>query len=221
VILYYITDRRQFPGSEAEQRRRVLDKIIEAAGCGVDFIQLREKDLAPRELEWLAKEAVRAVRGAKTVGRTRTRLLINSRCDIAIAAGADGVHLRANDIPASEARVIFSKAGKLAPVIAVSCHTEAEVRMAESQGADFAVFAPVFEKGGAAGAGLAALRAACHPAGRPQNVEGVGGSGMPVLALGGVTLENARECLRAGAAGVAGIRLFQENDVRNVTAGFQ
>ncbi len=220
MILYYITDRRQFPDNDAEQRRRVLDKIAEAVRCGVDYIQLREKDLSPRELEFLAHQAVRVVReGNKLETRNvkvETRLLVNSRSDIAIAAGADGVHLRSDDVAASEARVIFSKAGVVAPVIAVSCHTAAEVRMAESHGADFAVFAPVFGKAGEAGSGTAALRAACQPDGRPVNVEGVGSSGMPVLALGGVTLENAAECRRAGAAGVAGIRLFQENDVGEV-----
>jgi thiamine-phosphate pyrophosphorylase len=101
-------------------------------------------------------------------------------------------------------------------VIAVSCHTPAEVRMAEAQGADFAVFAPVFEKTGSPqrpGVGLAALRQACAGAAAAKNVEGVPAGRMPVLALGGVTPENARACMDAGAAGIAAIRLFQENDI--------
>jgi thiamine-phosphate pyrophosphorylase len=214
LVLYYITDRLQFAGTPAEQRVRLLVKIAEASRAGVDLIQLREKDLPARDLEVLAKEAVRVVR--ENAGGNRTRLLINSRVDVAIAAGADGVHLRADDIAASEARVIFSKAGEHAPVIAVSCHSLSEVRLAESHGADFAVFGPVFEKSGAPGQGLAVLRAVCGkvPA---RGVEAAVPAGtMPVLALGGVTLANAGACLDAGAAGIAAIRLFQENEIARV-----
>lgn len=140
-----------------------------------------------------------------------------------MAAGADGVHLRSEDIAASEARVIWDRAaGKPAPgtaqrpILAVSCHTEAELRSAEGHGADFAVFAPVFEKvmyPQARGIGLQALRKACCRTATPANVEGVGAGYMPVLALGGVTLDNAAACVEAGAAGIAAIRLFQDNDV--------
>jgi len=214
MIFYYITDRRQFPGTPAEQRARVLAKIAEASRAGVDLIQLREKDLPARELESLAKEAVRVVR--ENAGGKRTRLLINSRVDVAIAAEADGVHLRADDIAASEARVVFSKAGVHKPVIGVSCHSVSEVRLAESHGADFAVFGPVFEKSGVPGQGLASLRAACGkvPA---RGVEAAVPAGqMPVLALGGVNRDNAAACREACAAGVAAIRLFQEDDIASV-----
>lgn len=214
MVFCYITDRRQFAGSPKEQRARLLAKVAEASRAGLDLIQLREKDLPARELEALAAEAARLVR--EVAGPSRTRLLVNSRVDLAIAAGADGVHLRSDDIAASEARVIFSKAGVHAPVIGVSCHTQAEVRLAESHGADFAVFGPVFEKSGTPGQGLAALRAVCGrvPA---RGIEAALPAGcMPVLALGGVTLENTAACLEAGAAGIAGIRLFQENDIAHV-----
>lgn len=214
MILCYITDRRQFAGSPAEQRARLLAKVAEASRAGVDLIQLREKDLPAREVEAVAAEAARLVR--ENAGPKRTRLLINSRVDIAIAAGADGAHLRSEDIAASEARVIFNKAGMQAAVIGVSCHALAEVRLAESHGADFAVFGPVFGKSGAPGQGLAALRKVCGrvPAG---GIEAALPAGcMPVLALGGVTVENAAACLEAGAAGIAGIRLFQENEIARV-----
>ncbi len=211
MIFYYITDRRQFPGRESQRRGRLLEKIAEAARAGVDYIQLREKDLPARELELLAKDAMRRIH-ANASGKP-ARLLVNSRMDVAIAAGADGVHLRADDVAASEARVIFSKAGVDAPVIGVSCHSLAEVRLAESHGADFAVFGPVFEKSGAAGHGLAALREACGQVAAHGIEAAVAAGQMPVLALGGVTAEKAALCLRAGAAGIAGIRLFQENEV--------
>ena len=201
MLLYYITDRVQFPGDEASRRRTLLEKIAEAARCGVDFIQLREKDLSGRELEALARDAVRAVRE----NLSRTRLLINSRSDLAMACGADGVHLRSTDVGPSEARAAWPH-GK--PVISVSCHSPADVARAVVDAADLALFAPVFEKQGSSGAGLSALRAACeHP--------------IKVLALGGVTLENACACGEAGAAGVAGIRLFQDWDVVRVVEALQ
>jgi thiamine-phosphate pyrophosphorylase len=225
MLLYYITDRRQFPGSAAEQRAALLRKIAEAARCGVDYIQLREKDLTARELLELAKNARNAISEVANSGlETRnlqlaTRLLINSRMDIALACGADGVHLRSDDISAADARAIWMKAasagdsglGTRECLIAVSCHTASEVRRAESDGADFVVFAPVFEKGGQRGVGLEGLRAACRPGASPA-------VNLPVLALGGVTLDNAQACREAGAAGIAGIRLFQDNDVAEVVA---
>jgi thiamine-phosphate pyrophosphorylase len=214
LVLYYITNRHQFPGGESEQRSRLLAKIAEAGRAGVDLVQLREKDLPAGELENLAREAVRAI--AENSGKTRTRLLINSRTDIAIAAEADGVHLRGDDIAASEARVIFSKAGVQHPVIGVSCHSVAEVRLADSHGADFAVFGPVFEKAGIPARGLAGLRAACGRVPAPEVEAALPAGRMPVLALGGVTLENTSACLDAGAAGIAAIRLFQENDIAGI-----
>ena len=162
----------------------------------MDFIQLREKDISVRELEALAREAVRAVRE----NSSRTRLLINSRTDVAMACGADGVHLPSKDVLPSDVRTAWKQSLSTAPVVSVSCHSAAEVARAAVDAANLAVFAPVFEKQGSAGAGLSGLRAACeHP--------------LKVLALGGVTRENARACVEAGAAGVAGIRLFQETDV--------
>lgn len=216
--LYYITDRRQFPGDGQEQERRLLQKIAECAAAGTDYVQLREKDLSVRALEELAHKAVAAVRGSAT------RLLINSRTDVALACGADGVHLPADDLPASDVRAVFSllnqsllnhslltqaSAASIAPIIGVSAHSAAEVARAEAHGADFAVFAPVFEKTGAANPqGLEQLRQICRRA----------NAAMPVFALGGVTLENAPLCFEAGAAGIAGIRLFQENDARRVVS---
>jgi len=200
--LYYITDRCQFPGDAQEQERRLLAKIAECASAGVDLIQLREKDLSARALEALAGKAMAAVTGS------RTRLLINSRTDVALACGAHGVHLQANDLAPSEVRAIFARAGVSDPVIGVSTHSAAEVASAEAHGADFAVFAPVFEKGGSASReGLEELRRICHrtEAAHPR---------MPVLALGGITVDNAQLCVAAGAAGIAAIRLFQLNDVQ-------
>jgi thiamine-phosphate pyrophosphorylase len=215
-LLYYITDRTAFAADEPTRRRRLLDKIAEAARAGVDYIQLREKDLPTRELEMLAREAVDILRQLRTGNRElRTALLINSRTDVALAAGADGIHLRSDDITPREVRAIWKKCGAGAsarelsprePPIGVSCHGSEEVKQAEADGATFAVFAPVFGKKDvpkAHPAGLAQLREACKVQ-------------IPVLALGGITLENAKSCLEAGAAGIAAIRMFQEHDIKDV-----
>ncbi len=206
-ILYYITDRTALPGDEPTRRRRLLDKIAEAASANVDYIQLREKDLSTRDLESLAREAMQIILKLRTV------LLINSRTDVALAAAAHGVHLPANDVSAQEVRTAWYGAcgrGRLAreisppdPLISISCHSPQEAFQAAANRANLALFAPVFEKKDSPGAtptGLNALRQACH-------------AKIPVLALGGITMQNAASCLQAGAAGIAAIRLFQENNI--------
>src|SRR5712671_2145498 len=154
--LYYITDRRQLPGDAQEQEQRLLAKIAECAAAGVEYIQLREKNLDTRALEGLAFKAMAAL------GGSRTQLLINSRTDVALACGAHGVHLPGNDLPASEVRAIFGRVSSVAPIIAVSTHSAVEVAYAEAHGTDFAVFGPVFEKSGTENpSGLGLLREIC------------------------------------------------------------
>ncbi len=205
MLLYYISDRSQFSGDEEFRRSQLTSTVIQAARCGVDYIQLREKDLSTHELETLAREAL----WLRTENqKLKTGVLINNRTDVALACGADGVHLRSDDISPTEARTIWSQSGAVARVtICVSCHTQAEVARAAQEGADFAVFGPVFEKnkpGRSTGpTGLEALHDACRES-------------IPVIALGGVTLENAEACIRAGAAGIAGIRLFQKNEMGRI-----
>ncbi len=142
MLTYYITDRTQFAGGEAERRSQLLQTIRLAAAAGVDYIQLREKALAVRELESLAREALRVIRG-----EGQTRLLVNHRTDVALAVGADGVHLTGDDIAASDARALAAghHPGRDF-LVAVSCHSAEDVRLAEAHGADFAVLAPIFEK---------------------------------------------------------------------------
>ena len=211
MLLYYITDRSQFPGTDSQRRDLLLQKILEAASAGIDYIQLREKDLSGHALESFAKEAAQIIHDSCS----STRLLINSRTDVALAVEADGVHLTSTDISPAEVRKIWRLArGPHQPIIAVSCHTEDEVIAAgrtsdrgaadTHPAADFVVFGPVFEKPGAGQiAGIDQLRQACRHR-------------IPVLALGGVTAENADLCIEAGASGIAGIRLFQENDIAEI-----
>jgi thiamine-phosphate pyrophosphorylase len=212
-LLYYITDRTAFAVDEPTRRSRLLEKINEATRAGVDYIQLREKDLPTRDLESLATEAVSVIAQLRTENRERrTALLINSRTDVALSTRADGIHLRSDDISPEKVKAIWTQCGAgtparqlspQAPLIAVSCHSPAEVAQAAASGATLAVLAPVFEKKDATPAGLAALHEACK-------------NKIPVLALGGITFANAPSCLTAGAAGIAAIRLFQEHNIAEV-----
>ncbi|MGH9547608.1 MAG: thiamine phosphate synthase, partial [Terriglobales bacterium] len=143
MLLYYITDRSHFPGDEDSGRSRLLATLLQAARCGVDYIQLREKDLSPHELEALARDAVRRLRTENH--ELKTAVLINSRTDVALACGGDGVHLRSDDISPAEVRKIYARSatGAAARVtVGISCHTRAEVARAAREGADFAVFGP-------------------------------------------------------------------------------
>jgi thiamine-phosphate pyrophosphorylase len=168
---------------------------------GVDFVQLRAKSLDAGVLAKLARVILADI--AEVPG-TKTRLLINGRADVAVAVGAAGVHLTAHpdELTPAQARRVFALAGRPAPVISISCHTLDEVQRARQAGVDLVLFGPVFEKRvhgeqASAGVGLEALREACVAAGQ-----------VPVLALGGITQQLVEACIRAGAAGVAGIRLF-------------
>ncbi len=194
------------------QRRSLLGRIAEAAAAGVDYIQLREKDLSTRKLQRLAKDATAEVRANSST----TRLLINGRADVALACGADGVHLPGDFLPASEVRALWMCASDRAPIIGVSAHSSEDVLAAEAQGADFAVLAPIFEKPGTQlpGLGLNSISLASRWASSPDDTASAPKISVPVLALGGVKLQNAARCLRAGASGVAGIRLFQQGDLR-------
>jgi len=183
VIRYYITDRAQLVPPAT-----LLDTIARQLALGVDFVQLRERDLSARDLYALVAAIL------SLSNPHGTRLLINDRADVAIASGAAGVHLRGHSIAPSRIRTI-------APadfLIGVSCHSVEEVRRAAGEGASFAVLAPVYPTPGKGPAlGLKPLEDAAREV------------RIPVLALGGVTTARVSECLTAGAAGIAGISLFQ------------
>lgn len=209
MLLYAITSRKLLPGDETAQRDRLVVLAAEWARGGVDYIQVREKDLPLTDLQSLSARVVEAVRRAGTA----TRVLVNGPAQVAIDAGADGVHLHSTragkaaseaglgvlrPAAAQAAQQVYARAGREA-VVSAACHSAEEIRQAV--GASLLLFSPVFEKVTGEkvtiGQGLAALRAAVELA-KP----------IPVLALGGVTEKNAVACVQAGAAGVAAIRLF-------------
>jgi thiamine-phosphate pyrophosphorylase len=162
------------------------DVAARAAGDGVEMIQIRAKELSASDLSGLVRSVLRVAESS--------RILVNTRTDIALACGAHGVHLPAGSMAPETIR-------RIAPsgfLIGVSCHTIDELRAAEREGADFAVYGPVFPSPtkSATPIGLEAFR------------EAAASVCLPVYALGGVTAENAAQCMEAGAAGVAGISLF-------------
>jgi thiamine-phosphate pyrophosphorylase len=174
---------------------RLLKLISAAVASGITLIQLREKNLTALVLYELVSRAVALTEG------TATRLLVNDRADIARVAGADGVHLTTSSLSAAIVRQTFG-ANLL---IGVSTHSLAEAGAAESEGADFAVFGPVFE--------TTSKRIYGEPVGLEQLAEVTAAlAPFPIIALGGVTVDNAGDCVRAGAAGVAGISLFDRLD---------
>jgi thiamine-phosphate pyrophosphorylase len=183
----------------SEDFRRILALIRAAVEARVELVQIREKNLHARTLYELTARAAAITRGS------RTRLLVNDRADIARAAHADGVHLTTRSLPASIIRRTFG--GDL--LIGVSAHSLPEALDARAGGADFATFGPVFEtpskRAYGPPAGLAALAGAARRL-----------AGFPLIALGGLTRENAPDALRAGAGGVAAIRLF--DDPRSLSA---
>jgi thiamine-phosphate pyrophosphorylase len=172
-----------------------------AAG-NVNFLQLRAKHLDAGPLTALARKLIAAL-------GPQTKLLINSRADVAIAAGAAGVHLTAasGELTPQQVRRIFALTGRPAPIISISCHTLEAAQRARDAAANLILFAPVFEKridGALAvnGIGLDALHRVCEAV-----------APLKVLALGGVTPDNAQQCIAAGAAGIAGIRLFSNPEL--------
>lgn len=198
MLRYAITSRVLFPGSEEQKQAALVEQCARWAVESIDIIQLREKDLLTGALASLTRSILAAISGANT------KLLINSRADVALATGAHGVHLTAvpAELAPGQVRYLYEEAGRAVPFVSVSCHTLDEVKQARANQADAILFAPVFGKTAAdhaitPAAGVEALRKACAAA-----------APVPVHALGGITLENAASCIEAGARGIAGIRLF-------------
>ena len=177
MIRYYVTDRGQCDVIAAARR---------AVERGIDMIQVREKDLDTPDLLDLVRKVVTLADGSMT------RVLVNDRLDVALAAGVAGVHLPANGLPVVQVR-------PLVDLLGVSTHTPEETVQAERAGADFVVFGPVFDTPGKTPVGVGRLKQVCSAV------------CIPVLAIGGINDENTPLVMEAGASGIAAIRLFQED----------
>lgn len=191
-ILCFITNRRMYAGDDDVSQRRLLDAVAAAARAGVDLIQIRERDLEAGALLALVREAIVRVEG------TDARVLVNDRVDVAIAAGADGVHLRSDSPPAPRVRAISPSL-----VVGRSVHGVAEAStMALHGGCDYLLAGTVFSTPSKPEThvllGVDGLRDVCTAA------------ALPVLAVGGMSVERAAEVGRAGAAGIGAIRLFAD-----------
>jgi thiamine-phosphate pyrophosphorylase len=208
MVHYAITSRALYPGNELQQQAALLLQARRWIADRIDIIQLREKDLPATVIAALAHEILRAIAQANSP----TKLLINSRPDIAIATATHGVHLTSgpSELTPAQVRSLYAVTSSPAPIITISCHTLEDIHRASINQVDAILFAPVFEKRAfekinagqlvTPGQGIDRLRAACRAA-----------SPVPVYALGGVTHHNAAACLDAGAAGIAGIRLFHQS----------
>lgn len=181
------------PTPDDPQFSGILRLVRAAVDADVPLFQIREKSLSARVLFELVARAAEITRGSQT------RLLVNDRSDIARAAGADGVHLTAQSLPVEVVRNICGAEF----LIGVSTHSLDEARTAQGAGADFVVFGPVFEtdskRAYGAPQGLDKLREVACALGE-----------FPVVAIGGITVENVSECFEAGAKGVAAIGMFND-----------
>jgi len=201
-ILCYVTDRRSLPAAAAGAGESVPAGGLEAlraaiarvAAAGVAWIQIREKDLGGAELAAMTRDAARA-------SGAGTRILVNDRLDVALAAGAGGVHLGEASLPVASVVRWMRKNATTGFLVGASRHSLEKALQAESEGADYVIFGPVFE--------TPSKRVYGPPQGLERLSEVCKRLRIPVLAIGGVTLENAPACLAEGAAGVAAIQLFQ------------
>jgi thiamine-phosphate pyrophosphorylase len=210
-ILCYVTDRRSLPLSTSADAHSLLFASVErAAAAGVDWIQLREKDFSGKEWEELVRESL------QRISRTgaATRLFVNDRMDVALACGAGGIHLSENGIPVSEAcrlrdRFFSSRGEKRDFLVGVSCHSLGASLGAARAGADYIYFSPIFKTPSKANYG--------PPQGLDRLADVCRAVTIPVIAIGGISTENAGSCFEAGAAGVAAIRMFQDSVELNDT----
>lgn len=187
-LLYMVTDRRRL-GADAVDR--LVPRVLAAARAGIHFVQIRESDLEGGPLTEVVERCVRAV------ASTTTRIIVNDRLDVALAAGAHGVHLRADSMPAARVRAIVP-GGFL---IGRSIHSPAEAAAASRADVDYLIFGTVFQTSSKPDQEAAGARALA---------DAVAATTVPVLAIGGVTRETAGLVARSGAAGVAAIGLFSD-----------
>jgi thiamine-phosphate pyrophosphorylase len=202
-VLCYVTDRQSLaPTKSGEAKETLLLKVEAAAAAGVDWVHIREKDLSGKECSLLTRAALQRTAKSPANNAAPTRVLVNDRLDVALSERAGGVHLGEKSLPPAEARRLVKNRGEQRDfLIGVSCHSLEAARAATTDGVDYLFFGPLFATPSKAAFGA--------PLGLARLAEVCRAVTIPVLAIGGVTLANASDCLAAGASGIAAIRLFQ------------
>lgn len=207
-MLCYVTDRHALPiANPADSLAALTQKIEKIVAAGVDWVQIREKDLPAKEVASLTRQALDIAAKLSPRRAGALRVLVNDRLDVAIAERASGVHLGEQSLPVAEAKRLIESAVRKQVVdrtflIGASCHSLEAAQAAERDGADYAFFGPIFA--------TPSKEVFGSPQGTQRLQEVCASVSIPVLAIGGVTLENASACRDAGAAGIAAIRLFQD-----------
>ena len=207
-LLCYVTDGRSLRvANPAESVAALTHKMEEIVAAGVDWVQLREKDLPARELASLTRQALRIAAAASAKSARVCRVLVNDRLDVAIAERAHGVHLGERSLPVTDARRLIAaamrkKALEESFLVGVSTHSIEAALAAERDGADYVFFGPVFATPSKAAFGT--------PQGLARLTEVCQAVRIPVLAIGGITTQNGASCTQAGAVGLAAIRLYQD-----------
>jgi thiamine-phosphate pyrophosphorylase len=196
-LLCYVTDRSLC--NPPQNNAVLLDKIAQLSAAGVDWIQIREKDLSGKDCAALVEAALRL---AATSSGKSTKIIVNDRLDVALSAGAHGIHLGEQSLSLPAVRKLL-KDRSVSPdfLVGVSCHSIDAARLAEQQGAHYIFFGPVFATPSKISFGPPQGLSALEQVSRSLTI--------PVLAIGGITLENVSSCISAGASGIAAIRLFQ------------
>ena len=226
-LLCYVSDRKTLAGHQkAGSVDLLLQKLDEVIAAGIDWVQIREKDLSARELSRVVRSALRSV-DKYSSGRNSPRILVNDRLDVALAEGASGVHLGENSLPVTDTKELVRSVAaapievpatkRTAPndfLIGASCHRREDAEAAAASGADYIFFGPIFATPSKAAYGA--------PQGLDRLAEVCRTVSIPVIAIGGITADTAESCLRGGATGIAAIRLFQgATDVAQIVKSIQ
>ena len=206
-LLCAVTDRHSLA-----EPSELSEYIALAVAAGIDWIQIREKDMSARELLAVVRDAMKAAAARANA----TRIIVNDRLDVALAAGVGGVHLGEASMPVAAVNAWRRENASLNKLpreflIGASCHSVEAAGAAERDGADYIIFGPIF------------FTPSKENLGAPQGIKRLAEVSIsvkiPVLAIGGITEENAGDCVKAGASGIAAIRMFSgERDLAALVA---